>query len=190
MKTDKLFYRLFSVQPELLLNLAGMPAPYPKGYRQQALELKETGFRLDGLLRPPSSEWPFLFWETQFQAEVLDLVEMILVYKLPSLSREEIRKMLHLPNTDLQETRFYQEVFAEGRVEGRVEGKVEGKVEGRVEEGRSLILRLLNRRLGTLPAALSARIHELPLDRIETLGEALLDFQVINDLESWLREHS
>jgi predicted transposase YdaD len=51
MKTDKLFYRLFSVQPELLLNLAGMSAPYPKGYRQQSLELKETGFRLDGPVR-------------------------------------------------------------------------------------------------------------------------------------------
>jgi len=39
-KTDKLFYRLFSIQPSLLLELAGLPAPYPKGYRQQALELK------------------------------------------------------------------------------------------------------------------------------------------------------
>jgi len=55
MKTDKLFYRLFSAQPALLLELAGIAGPYPEGYRQQALELKETGFRLDGRRLPT---WP------------------------------------------------------------------------------------------------------------------------------------
>jgi len=68
-KTDKLFYRLFAAQPALLLDLAGVTGPYPSGYRQQALELKETGFRLDGLLRPPSPDWPFVFWEAQFQPD-------------------------------------------------------------------------------------------------------------------------
>jgi hypothetical protein len=69
-KTDKLFYRLFAAQPALLLDLAGIAGPYPPGYRQQALELKETGFRLDGLLRPPSADWPYVFWEAQFQPDV------------------------------------------------------------------------------------------------------------------------
>jgi predicted transposase YdaD len=40
-------------------------------------------------------------------------VETLLVYKLPRLSREEIRKMLNVLNVELKETRFYQEVFAE-----------------------------------------------------------------------------
>jgi predicted transposase/invertase (TIGR01784 family) len=54
---------------------------------------------------------------------LLDLIETILVYKLPNLSRDEIKAMLNLPDTDLKQTRFYKEVFAEGRVEGRVEGR-------------------------------------------------------------------
>jgi predicted transposase YdaD len=43
--------------------------------------------------------------------------------------------MLHLPDTYLKQTRFYQEVFAEGREEGRDEGRKEGRKEGR-DEGR------------------------------------------------------
>jgi predicted transposase YdaD len=53
----------------------------------------------------------------------LDLIETIVVYKLPHLSREEIQRMLHLPDVELKQTRFYQDVFAEGRTEGRTEGQ-------------------------------------------------------------------
>ena len=55
MKTDKLFYRLLHAQPGLALELAGLSAPYPEGYRHRSLELKETSFRLDGVLEPPSA---------------------------------------------------------------------------------------------------------------------------------------
>ena len=44
----------------------------------------------------------------------LDLIETILVYKLPHLSREEIKQMLSVYEVKLQDTRFYQEVSAEG----------------------------------------------------------------------------
>ncbi len=50
---------------------------------------------------------------------VLDLIETILVYKLPTLSRDEIKAMLNLPDTDLKQTRFYREVFAEGQAEAQ-----------------------------------------------------------------------
>jgi predicted transposase YdaD len=46
------------------------------------------------------------------------LIETILVYKLPTLSREEIQAMLELTDVDLKQTRFYQDVFTEGRLEG------------------------------------------------------------------------
>ena len=46
--------------------------------------------------------------------EGLDLIETILVYKLPHLSREEIKQMLSVYEVKLQDTRFYQEVSAEG----------------------------------------------------------------------------
>jgi len=50
---------------------------------------------------------------------LVDLIETILVYKFPKLSRAEIQTMLHLPVTDLKQTRFYQESFARGRQAAR-----------------------------------------------------------------------
>ena len=61
---------------------------------------------------------------------LVDWVETVLVYKLPRLSREEIRKMLDIFNVELKQTRFYQEVFAEGLEEGRQEGRQEGTLTG------------------------------------------------------------
>jgi predicted transposase YdaD len=111
---------------------------------------------------------------------ILDLIEMILVYKLPQMTREEIREMLHLPDIELQQTRFYQDVFFEGRQEGRLQGRAEGE--------SALVLRLLCRTVGPLSAAQESQIRKLSLEKIEALGEALLDFQSPDDLGRWLSE--
>ena len=76
--------------------------------------------------------------------------------------------MLHLPDTDLKETRFYQEAFAEGEL--------------------ALVLRLLRRRFGAVSTPYEDGIRALSLDRLEILGEELLDFQSEGDLAAWL-EH-
>ena len=117
---------------------------------------------------------------------ILDWVETILVYKFPKLSREDIRMMLDLKDPDLKKSRFYQEVYAEGHEEGMEEGRQEGREEGRHGEALALILRLLRRRLGTLPAGAEERIAALSVPRIEALGEALLDFARPADLLDWL----
>ncbi len=226
MHTDALLYRLFQERPATLFEVAGI-AGDAAGYRLTATEVKETAFRLDGVLVPPQDaplERPLLFLENQFQTlerfyarwlaaiflylyrqeierpwvavavfptrsvephlghaftalapagllhriyledlldqcdgshlspgvrllrlvvldtdalpqaalalaeaarsepdplPLWDLIETILVYKLPNLSRDEIKAMLHLPDTDLKQTRFYKEVFAEGRDEAQ-----------------------------------------------------------------------
>jgi len=64
---------------------------------------------------------------TTRQQDIIDLIESIVVYKFPQLSRQQIATMLGVQ--DLKQTRFYQEVFAEGKQEGRQEGKQEGKLE-------------------------------------------------------------
>ena len=68
MKTDSLFYRLFQEWPELVLELAGLETP-AAGYTLRAEEIKQTGFRLDGVLGPPEDQpdWLLVFVETQFQ---------------------------------------------------------------------------------------------------------------------------
>jgi hypothetical protein len=51
---------------------------------------------------------------------------------------------------------------------------------------RSLVLRLLNRKVGALPDRALDRINRLPSEQLEFLGEALLDFASIADLDHWL----
>ena len=50
-------------------------------------------------------------------------------------------------------------------------------------------MRLLNRRCGPLSDATTARIQALPLEQLEALAEALLDFSGPADLAAWLEEH-
>jgi len=51
-------------------------------------------------------------------------------------------------------------------------------------------LRQLNRRCGPLNPGTTARIEALPLERLESLAEALLDFQGPADLAAWLAGHT
>jgi predicted transposase YdaD len=103
----------------------------------------------------------------------LDLVEAILVNKFPLLTIEEVRQMLNLREASVRETRFFQDVLQEGRQEGEVD----------------LTLRLLVRRCGEISIEQTTQIRSLPIDQLENLGEALLDFTGMADLELWLKAH-
>ena len=60
-----------------------------------------------------------------------------------------------------------------------------------LEQGeRSLILRQLNRRIGTIPDRTIDQINKLSITRLESLGEALLDFSAIEDLTTWIETYS
>jgi predicted transposase/invertase (TIGR01784 family) len=274
-KTDALFYRVLQALPEVVFELAGLDGRDGRRYRFRSEEVKQTAFRLDGLLEPPETgpDGPVVFVEVQMQAEeafygrwfaeiflslyrmapvrpwravviypsrpverlderrygsvvrlpevhrvyledwadvpadtvglrlvqllvsaateapararqllrepltagaralpetvLLDLVETILVYKLPTMSREEVRRMLELHDVDLKQTRFYQEVFAEGRTEGRSEGQTEGEAR--------LLRKLLIRRFGPLPAWAEAKLAGAEPAQLEGWGERVLE---------------
>ena len=100
---------------------------------------------------------------------IMELIETIMVYKFPQMSSQEIAQMLGLAESAKQ-TRVYQE----------------GREEGRLEEARSLILKLLARRLDNIPSQTQAQIEALSLLQLETLGEALLNFSSLEELQSWL----
>ncbi len=112
--------------------------------------------------------------ESSRQKLILDLVETIIVYKLPQISRQEFLKMMGLNDISLKDTRFYQDVFAEGRQ----------------EEALALVLRLINRRFGNISINLELKIKQLELEKIENLAESMLDFNTIEDLEIWLNQQS
>ncbi len=57
------------------------------------------------------------------QKQLLELIETILVYKFPKMSRKEIETMFGL--SDLKQTRVYQEGKEEGTRTGRLEAKLE-----------------------------------------------------------------
>lgn len=114
---------------------------------------------------------------------IMEIITTIMVYKFTNLSRREIEAMLGLK---LQETRVYQEAKAEGEQIGEERGRQEGRKEGRQEGERSLIFRLLNHQVGILPDLVRMQINELSIAQLETLGEALLDFAMLADLEAWL----
>ena len=56
------------------------------------------------------------------QQQLLQLIETILIYKLPKMDIKEIQEMFGL--SDLKQTRVYQQAFAEGIEEGELRGKL------------------------------------------------------------------
>ena len=108
---------------------------------------------------------------------IIELLETVLVSKFSQLSRQEVEAMFLL--SDIKQTRVYQEA----------------KEEGRQAEATNLLLRILSKRFGKLssggkyelPVRYIESINRLTIAQLADLGEALLDFGDINDLEQWLK---
>jgi len=103
---------------------------------------------------------------------IIELIQTIMVYKFLQLNREEIEEMLGL--SELKQTRVYQEALEEGRQ----------------EKGVTIVLRLLDRKLGQVAPDVLSRIQQLPTIQLEELREALLDFDSAQDLTDWLQGSS
>ena len=112
--------------------------------------------------------------------EWVGFIETILVYKLPRLTREDIKEMIGLQDIELKQTRFYQDVFQEGQEEGRQEGRQEGEL--------TIILRLLGRRFATLPEPLVERLRQMDAGQLEAFSEVLLDARNLDDINDWLQK--
>ena len=83
-----------------------------------------------------------------------------------------------IPREEIRHTRAVQDWLAEGRQEGEARGEARGEAK--------MTLRLLTRRCGPLSEATTALIQALPLEQLEALADALLDFQGPADLATWL----
>jgi predicted transposase/invertase (TIGR01784 family) len=105
----------------------------------------------------------------ELQEKVVELIETVLVYKFPKLSREEIQAMFTLD--DLRQTRVYQDAKQEGMQQGQF----------------ALVLRLLTRKFGALRKELKSQVEQLTTSQLENLAEAILDFDRTEDLETWLQ---
>ncbi len=110
--------------------------------------------------------------------DLLEIVVSILGERFPHLTREEIMALINIPTDHLRHTRFAQDWMAEGEARGEARGEAK------------LALRQLNLLCGPLSEPTTALIQALPLEQLEALTEALLQFSGPADLERWLADHA
>jgi flagellar biosynthesis/type III secretory pathway protein FliH len=81
---------------------------------------------------------------------------------------------------------LYQQDREQAVQEGVQQGVQQGIQQGRQQGEAKLVLRQLQRRFGEIPQNLEETIRKLPVERLEDLGLALLDFDTLTDLDNWL----
>lgn len=74
----------------------------------------------------------------------------------------------------MRESVIYQDIIQKGLQQGKQEGEL------------AVVLRLLNRRIGTVEPEVQERLRQLSTTQLEDLAEALLDFTSATDLADWL----
>jgi predicted transposase YdaD len=121
--------------------------------------------------------------QLQQNEQLVELESLLGFFASFVLETELVQQIMRWDVTVLRESPWYLEI----QQESEQVGEQRGEQRGRTEEARSLILRQLTRRVGTLPANVEAQVQALALPQLEALGEALLDFAEAGDLERWLR---
>jgi hypothetical protein len=53
-----------------------------------------------------------------------------------------------------------------------------------------MLMKLLTKRFGNISAEITSQIKRLEIPELELLAESLLDFNNVNDLKNWLKNHS
>jgi predicted transposase YdaD len=80
----------------------------------------------------------------------------------------------------MRESVTYQDILAEGEVKGLERG---------LQLEKLLVVKQLTKKLGNLTPKIQGQVNNLAIDRVESLGEALLDFNSMADLEAWLSQN-
>lgn len=95
---------------------------------------------------------------------------------------------VYLPLQAAEREAFQAEVasFATPEREAIMEIVTSWELKGRAEGQRSLLERQLGRKLGTLPNRVLSQLATLSSSQLVALGEALLDFTTVSDVERWL----
>jgi hypothetical protein len=147
------------------------------------------------LIQLPKTEetlWMHLLGRDETQTEA---IAELLAFPEPNSRRDRVLQLLVnwrinvelTGNIDLRtEERELMAQLSQAYLEWEQKTKQEGRQEGRQEEARSLILRQLTRRVGELSPSISQTIDGLLITQLEALGEALLEFSSLSDLETWL----
>ena len=87
-------------------------------------------------------------------------------------------------------TMAYPQVYLDWEAETEARGQALGEVRGEEKKALSIVLRLLNRRIGLLDEVSEAKVRQLSITQLDDLSEALLDFMTPADLDRWLNTQS
>lgn len=99
------------------------------------------------------------------------------------LKRDIIQTLLR--QEIMKESVIYQDILAKGLTEGEILGVKKGIKQGEA----NLVLKQLNRRIGLISPEFEQKIRDKSIEELESLGEALLDFQTQDDLINWFNSH-
>jgi predicted transposase/invertase (TIGR01784 family) len=122
MKRDTIFYRIFQQSPSLLFDLLPTPIANRRGYTFDSMEVKETAFRIDGVLTPPDARSDVFFIEVQMQpdAKLYDRMHSeisIYSYRYPERFDQWKAVAIYPSHTVEQSTtKVPQELFDSGRI--------------------------------------------------------------------------
>ena len=75
----------------------------------------------------------------------------------------------------------------DGERQGEQIGEQRGEQIGELKGRRDLVLRQLDRQVRGMPVEVAARVRSLSTEQLDLLGEALLDFEGMSDLLTWLQ---
>ena len=108
--------------------------------------------------------------------------------KLTKEDQELIMKLspIYKARLDEREQIGLQKGIQQGVEQGIQQGLQQGLQQGIQQEATLLIVRQLKRKVGELSPNLEATVMGLPVNVLEDLGEALLDFNSVDDLTNWL----
>ncbi|MFB2898237.1 DUF4351 domain-containing protein [Aerosakkonemataceae cyanobacterium BLCC-F50] len=128
---------------------------------------------------------------TPFKDSVLELLSNLFAIlearqDLDSEDRELIMQLSPLYLERIQDAN--QQGIEQGIERGIEQGIERGIEQGIQREAVSFVMRLLSRRFGSIAPNIEEQIRSLPVNRIEDLGEAILDFQSETDLTNWLEQ--
>jgi predicted transposase YdaD len=112
--------------------------------------------------------------ELRSDEKLVEMESLLAFFARFVLDSELVSQIMRWDMVVLRESPWYQEILGEGRQ----------------EEGVLLVLKLLTRRFGSVSIEMKARVQSFSVTQVEMLGEALLDFTSMADLEGWMRSQN
>jgi predicted transposase YdaD len=105
-----------------------------------------------------------------------DLEPLLSFFATFVLELPVVRDIMRWDMTVLRESPWYNAIVEEGLQQGLQQGEVR------------VILRQLRKCFGTIDFSLQTQIESLSIEQLEDLGESILDFNSLSDLQEWLEK--